>query len=71
LATLEWLSWFNHHCLLEPLGYIPPAEAESNYSFRGPVRSAASRVPSALHHTLSSALYGISEQEVSCMALVM
>jgi len=30
LATLEWVSWFNHHRLLEPLGYIPPAEAEAN-----------------------------------------
>ena len=31
LATLEWMSWFNHHGLLEPIGYIPPAEAEENY----------------------------------------
>jgi putative transposase len=31
LATLEWVSWFNHHRLLEPLGYIPPVEAEANY----------------------------------------
>jgi len=31
LATLEWVFWFNHHRLLEPLGYIPPAEAEANY----------------------------------------
>ena len=31
LATLEWVSWFNHHRLLEPIGYIPPAEAEVNY----------------------------------------
>ncbi|MDP4079018.1 IS3 family transposase [Acidovorax sp. A1169] len=30
-ATLEWVSWFNHHRLLEPIGYIPPAEAEANY----------------------------------------
>jgi putative transposase len=30
-ATLEWVSWFNHHRLLESLGYIPPAEAEANY----------------------------------------
>lgn len=22
LATLEWVSWFNHHRLLEPIGYI-------------------------------------------------
>ena len=31
LATLEWVSWFYHHRLLEPIGYIPPAEAEANY----------------------------------------
>lgn len=31
LAPLEWVTWFNHHRLLEPLGYIPPAEAEANY----------------------------------------
>ena len=31
LATLEWVSWFNDHRLMEPLGYIPPAEAEANY----------------------------------------
>ena len=30
-ATLEWVSWFNNHRLLEPIGYIPPAEAEANY----------------------------------------
>ncbi len=31
LATLEWVSWFNHHRLLTYIGYIPPAEAEANY----------------------------------------
>jgi transposase InsO family protein len=31
LATLEWVSWFNHHRLLESIGHIPPAEAEMNY----------------------------------------
>lgn len=31
LATLEWVSWFNHHRLLESIGYIPPAEAEERY----------------------------------------
>ena len=30
-ATLEWVSWFNHHRLLESIGYIPPAEAEAMY----------------------------------------
>lgn len=31
LATLEWVSWFNHHRLIGPLGYVPAAEFESNY----------------------------------------
>ena len=31
LATLEWVSWFNHRRLLAPIGYIPPAEAEAHY----------------------------------------
>jgi transposase InsO family protein len=31
LATLEWVSWFNNHRLLAPIGYVPPAEAEANY----------------------------------------
>ncbi len=31
LATLEWVSWFNHQRLLAPIGYIPPAEAEAHY----------------------------------------
>jgi transposase InsO family protein len=31
LATLEWVDWFNHRRLLEPIGNIPPAEAEERY----------------------------------------
>jgi len=31
IATLEWVSWFNHHRLLGSIGYIPPAEAEAHY----------------------------------------
>jgi transposase InsO family protein len=30
-ATLEWVDWFNHRRLLEPIGTIPPAEAEEQY----------------------------------------
>jgi putative transposase len=30
-ATLEWVDWFNHRRLLEPIGNLPPAEAEANY----------------------------------------
>jgi putative transposase len=30
-ATLEWVDWFNHRRLLEPIGNMPPAEAEARY----------------------------------------
>jgi putative transposase len=30
-ATLEWVDWFNHRRLLEPIGDIPPAEYEARY----------------------------------------
>ena len=30
-ATLEWVAWFNTCRLLEPLGYLPPAEYEAQF----------------------------------------
>lgn len=30
-ATLAWVNWFNNPRLLEPIGNIPPAEAEARY----------------------------------------
>ena len=30
-ATLDWVDWFNNRRLLEPIGYIPPAEYEQEY----------------------------------------
>ncbi len=30
-ATLTWVDWFNTRRLLEPIGYIPPAEYEAQY----------------------------------------
>ena len=30
-ATLEWVDWFNNRRLLEPIGNVPPAEAEAAY----------------------------------------
>lgn len=30
-ATLEWVDWFNNRRLLEPIGNIPPAEAEAQF----------------------------------------
>jgi putative transposase len=31
VATLTWVDWFNKRRLLEPLGYVPPAEFETAY----------------------------------------
>jgi putative transposase len=30
-AMLEWVHWFNHRRLLEPIGNVPPAELETSY----------------------------------------
>jgi putative transposase len=30
-ATLEWVDWWNHRRLLEPIGHVPPAEFEAAY----------------------------------------
>ena len=30
-ATLEWVDWFNNRRIMEPIGNIPPAEAEERY----------------------------------------
>jgi putative transposase len=39
LATLHWVHWFNRIRLLEPIGYIPPAEAEATSGSNSPTRS--------------------------------
>jgi transposase InsO family protein len=44
-ATLTWVWWFNHHRLLEPLGYLPPAQYEEN--FYNLTRTDAAHVPEA------------------------
>ena len=31
IATLDWVDWFNTRRLLEPIGHIPPAEAEARF----------------------------------------
>jgi putative transposase len=35
-ATLDWVDWFNHRRLLEPIGYVPPAEYEARYDEQAP-----------------------------------
>jgi transposase InsO family protein len=31
-ATLEWVDWFNHRRLLEPIGRMPPVELAAAYA---------------------------------------
>jgi transposase InsO family protein len=40
-ATLEWVDWFNHRRLLEPIGNVPPAEREMSYFDTGTAKKAA------------------------------
>jgi putative transposase len=40
-VTLEWVDWFNHRRLLEPIGNVPPAELEMSYFDTGTAKKAA------------------------------
>ena len=40
-ATLEWLDWYNTRRLLEPIGNVPPAEAEARYYAQAEVQALA------------------------------
>ena len=40
-ATLEWVDWFNTRRLLEPIGNVPPAEAEARYYAQAKVQALA------------------------------
>lgn len=55
-ATLEWVEWFNDRRLLEPIGTIPPAEAEARSYARSEAKPwppdpnpKAARTPGAVH----------------------
>jgi putative transposase len=46
-ATLEWVDWFNHRRLLEPIGHVPPAEFEAtDHRREDPSRTARLKDPS-------------------------
>jgi transposase InsO family protein len=56
-ATLEWVARFNNHRLLEPVGNVPPAEAEARYYAAGMHQpwprnpnQPASGIPGAVQH---------------------
>ena len=41
-ATFEWVDWFNNRRLLEPISFMPTAEAEERYfaMLNGPAMAA-------------------------------
>jgi putative transposase len=47
-ATLAWVDWFNTRRLLEPIGYVPPAEYEASY-YHQLAEGGARRHPDADH----------------------
>jgi len=62
-TTLEWIDWVNHRRLLEPIGNIPPAEAEDQYYAARPTsiwqrdsQPNASGRPSAVQYRLVRSL---------------
>jgi len=48
-ATLEWVDWFNHRRLLEPIGNIPPAELEKEYYRQAALREQEALKQMSLH----------------------
>ena len=65
-ATLDWVDWFNNRRLLEPIGNIPPAEAEERYyamldeqGWPRDSNQTASDKPGAVH----SPLFGLVSQK--------
>jgi transposase InsO family protein len=47
-ATLEWVDWFNHRRILEPIGDIPPAEYEANHYRQSSPATEAGLKPTSL-----------------------
>ena len=48
-ATLEWVDWFNHRRLLEPIGDIPPAEYETDHYRQNTPAEGAGLTQPSLH----------------------
>lgn len=40
-GTLEWVDWFNHRRLLEPIGNVSPAEAAARHYAQAEVQALA------------------------------
>ena len=44
-ATLEWVDWFNNRRILQPIGNMPPAEAEERYFAQQERSGGVTRIP--------------------------
>jgi hypothetical protein len=73
-ATLQRVDWFNNHRLLEPIGNIPPTEAEDcHYAqtdgtpWRRDANQTASGKPGAVHVQTSRIGRGLSGQAYRIM----
>jgi len=60
-ATLVRVSWFNHYRLLQPIGYIPPAEAEANYYRQLASQTATMVALTGLHQSRGDSVPRLSE----------
>jgi transposase len=69
-ATLEWADWFNHRRLLQPIGNIPPAEAEQRYfAMLDQMKTAARFNTISLRQTRGGSLVKRSDQAKAFTAL--
>jgi hypothetical protein len=68
-ATLEWVDWFNNRRLLEPIGSIPPAEAEAAYYAQLEVMPMAASNPSPRASGKLGAVHGDPHPEIERIAV--
>jgi len=62
-ATLEWVDWRNNRRLLEPIGNIPPAEAEANdYAAENSLAMAAFLKPHRLRQNRGGSVLPIRDE---------
>ena len=76
-ATLEWVEWFNNRRLLEPIGNVPPAEAEACYydglrhsQWRRDLGKPASDKPGAVQGELFGSTIGLMRQRALLHSLL-
>jgi putative transposase len=68
-ATLEWVDWFNHRRLFEPIGNVPPAEFEAAHHCRtlhdadGDPSSGGTQMPTPSMKTAHRGSHGLGKEE--------